>query len=144
MMLPLLLGRYFIAQNMKSACAGTPNATVLFYWESSQFNSTILFQKTITAPSEIFTVERPIFYILACIQSLEFTVLLSIPPGERQAKIWALSPLSHTQQSHTQQSVLSLKLIMSQMGTDNSFSQVHLFLIRRQCLHKQDSLNFEQ
>lgn len=44
-MLSLLLGRYFIAQNMKSACAGTPKATVLHYWGSSiKFNNGIILE----------------------------------------------------------------------------------------------------
>lgn len=31
-----------IAQNLISACASTPKATVPLYWESSQFNSTTI------------------------------------------------------------------------------------------------------
>lgn len=62
MMLSLLLGRYSIAQNMKSAYAGIPQTIVLLYWESSYFNSiTVILEKITTAPSKIFPMEWLLF-----------------------------------------------------------------------------------
>lgn len=102
-MLSLLLGWYYsIVQNRNSACAGTPQTTVLLYWASSHCNSiTRIFEKIITAPRKIFSMEGLLFCVLVWRCSVKFTFLLWISSlcewCELKVRLWALI---YTHQSH--------------------------------------------